>query len=455
MAGHCARPDSGADNGLLHQHCEDDGGPPQEIMSDDIPKSSQDLLGKLLSKWRNKRVSKGLAPPFLDIACGDNILAGRVEQGIGIDVVDYGNADVLTKDFERLPFKDESFQSIAIVASLNYFDNPERVLAECARVLKPDGALILTLLNPLIGKLWHMIREPWAKLPGFSFRYLEEMARAAGFEIVRRSRFMLGMNNLYKLKKATRPIFLVSTGRTGTKYFSKLFSTHCSGITCYHTSSFSRLLNVISNMHWQGIIPKNVMKRIWKTLKYKEIRSLSMRYIECNPNYYNLIEIISELFPDAKFIYVVRSPKAYITSHINWERQRWKSIIANRLVPFWQPMPYIEELKGFTNDYHQRVDFYSTIWERKNAHILETIAGNEHVITLRFEDIFDPQKGTDILFRLMEWLELPLVRPIDSKTVTTKQNISRTGSEDQWNEHCSQIVKRNNSGLMERFGYKE
>ena len=63
----------------------------------DIPKSSQDSIGIYLSKWRNAKVARAVRQPFLDIACGDNILVNKVGGGFGIDVVNYGSVDVLVK----------------------------------------------------------------------------------------------------------------------------------------------------------------------------------------------------------------------------------------------------------------------------------------------------------------------------------------------------------------------
>ena len=167
----------------------------------DIPKSSQDSIGIYLSKWRNAKVARAVRQPFLDIACGDNILVNKVGGGFGIDVVNYGSVDVLVKDFNVLPFKTGSFNSISIVASLNYFDYPNKVLSESARVLKPGGDIILTMMEPTVGKLWHRFREPWAKYPGFSYVQLRIIAKGIGLEFKRRSRFMLGINNLYILTK--------------------------------------------------------------------------------------------------------------------------------------------------------------------------------------------------------------------------------------------------------------
>ena len=170
-------------------------------MASDTPKSSQDIIGTCLSRWRNAKVAKEVKQPFLDIACGDNILSKKVGGGFGIDVVNYGSADVLVKDFNELPFKTETFNSVSIVASLNYFELPQKVLSESARVLKPGGTMILTLIDPLVGRIWHILREPWAKYPGFSYQQLRAFLRGSGLVLTKRSRFMLGINNLYIFTK--------------------------------------------------------------------------------------------------------------------------------------------------------------------------------------------------------------------------------------------------------------
>src|SRR5262249_3973164 len=50
-------------------------------------------------------------------------------------------------DGARLPFADDTFDLVVMNLGLNNFAEPEAVVAECARVLDPDGRLILTT-NP-------------------------------------------------------------------------------------------------------------------------------------------------------------------------------------------------------------------------------------------------------------------------------------------------------------------
>ena len=169
----------------------------------DVPKSTQDRLGIILSGWRNRVVSREVRPPLLDIACGLNVLARQFDGSVGIDIQDYGTTDRVVEDFTKIPFPDKSFRTITIVASLNYFDDPVGVLRECARLLTDDGQVVLTLLDPAVGRQWHRFREPWAKRPGFTSSSVDEMAAQVGLNVVRRSRFMLGLNWLYVLKKET------------------------------------------------------------------------------------------------------------------------------------------------------------------------------------------------------------------------------------------------------------
>ena len=48
---------------------------------------------------------------------------------------------------EDLPYKDASFDHVACLGALLYFENPERALSEMLRVLRPGGRLVLRTIN--------------------------------------------------------------------------------------------------------------------------------------------------------------------------------------------------------------------------------------------------------------------------------------------------------------------
>jgi hypothetical protein len=249
------------------------------------------------------------------------------------------------------------------------------------------------------------------------------------------------------------PVFLISTGRTGTKYFSRFFADYGVEVASYHTTKYTRLVNVLGNMSLYGRMPRFLMTKIWRRLKFKSIASHQLRYIECNPFYNTLIDIISDCFPEAKFVLVVRAPKSCVISHVNWEQQRLKSKIANRLVPYWQPVSYGQHLRGWLNDYHQRVEFYCQAWTRKNTVMWESIQENDHAAMIKFEDVFYSDHGVEVMTYLMEWLDILLRKPIRSEAITARQNISRGSAGARWDRECDRILEKHCGTLMKQLGY--
>jgi SAM-dependent methyltransferase len=104
-------------------------------------------IGPLLDALQLKRGAR-----LLDAACGAGALAAEAaRRGIQARGVDFSAAMVaLAKerhsklrfeegDVEALPFPDACFDGVAMNFGLLHLDQPERALAEAARVLKPGG----------------------------------------------------------------------------------------------------------------------------------------------------------------------------------------------------------------------------------------------------------------------------------------------------------------------------
>ncbi|MBK1632329.1 hypothetical protein CKO31_16610 [Thiohalocapsa halophila] len=161
------------------------------------PKSSQDRLGRFLASWRVDYVRRRVEPPVLDVACGDNRLAEYFADATGVDVVDYGAGAIIVEHLDSLTFPSDYFATVTVIASLNYFSQPERVLAECARVLRPKGKLLVTQTRPALAAVWHKVREPWAKVGSYSRSDILTMCDETGLRLVSSHSFMFGMNRLF------------------------------------------------------------------------------------------------------------------------------------------------------------------------------------------------------------------------------------------------------------------
>jgi SAM-dependent methyltransferase len=97
-----------------------------------------------------------LRQPVLDLGCGDGHFAsmaftGPLLAGIDPDAAALREADrrgvyrhAVQGDATRLPFADESFQTVLANSSLEHIPAMDAALAEAVRVLQPGGRLILT-----------------------------------------------------------------------------------------------------------------------------------------------------------------------------------------------------------------------------------------------------------------------------------------------------------------------
>jgi SAM-dependent methyltransferase len=91
----------------------------------------------------------------LDLGCGVGhsyeLLAPRETVGVDIDpdALAGQRRQTVVADMRQLPFADRSFDSVLSVQSIEHVPDPERVLAEVVRVLKPQGVAVFVTPNRL------------------------------------------------------------------------------------------------------------------------------------------------------------------------------------------------------------------------------------------------------------------------------------------------------------------
>ncbi len=133
----------------------------------------------------------------LDIASGDGVmaelLATHASEVVCLDlsekVVEAGrkrlatrsNVEFKTGDMHQLPFRDRSFDTVLLMHALTYTDQPEKVLHEACRVLKPGGHLLAVTLAKHRHK---KAVEPYnhANL-GFTAEQLNKLASQSGLTV--------------------------------------------------------------------------------------------------------------------------------------------------------------------------------------------------------------------------------------------------------------------------------
>ena len=168
----------------------------------------KDTLGSYLLNWRIKAVLPHIHGRLLDIGCGTNDLVKSYEgEGIGIDVYQWGDVDLVVDDSSKLPFENETFDTVTIIAALNHIPNRHEVLVEAHRVLRPNGRIIITMIPPKISAIWHFLRSPWdadqaerqmkpGEVFGLTPGEVRNLSLEAGFDIRFERKFMFGINRI-------------------------------------------------------------------------------------------------------------------------------------------------------------------------------------------------------------------------------------------------------------------
>ncbi len=117
--------------------------------------------GAMNPTWQRHVAAYSLAREFLpqgrllDLGCGVghsyHLLAPRQTVGLDIspDALRDQDRETVLADMRELPMEDGDFASVLSVQSLEHVPDPERVVAEVARVLQPGGVAVFVTPNRL------------------------------------------------------------------------------------------------------------------------------------------------------------------------------------------------------------------------------------------------------------------------------------------------------------------
>jgi len=150
-----------------------------------ISKNARDfLVMHFLIKDLKTTISEFAKGSVLDIGCGnkpyEGLFAGKINSYFGCDVVQSSQSKVdVICPATALSFEDNTFDTVFSTQVIEHVDDPFKMLAEAARVLKKNGYLILSA--PFS---WELHEEPYD-----FYRYtkygLESMLVKNGFELIK------------------------------------------------------------------------------------------------------------------------------------------------------------------------------------------------------------------------------------------------------------------------------
>jgi SAM-dependent methyltransferase len=114
-------------------------------------------------------LARHLGARVLDVGCGEGILlrdSGFVPVQVDISMnrllkVRAEGAPLVCADGMELPFADDSFGVVLLIALLEHVSWPERVVDEAWRVLKPGGEVAILVPNDVWMSLGRLVLRKW------------------------------------------------------------------------------------------------------------------------------------------------------------------------------------------------------------------------------------------------------------------------------------------------------
>ena len=260
---------------------------------------------------------------------------------------------------------------------------------------------------------------------------------------------------LFSLNKALQPssgldkidkkvVFILSTGRTGTKFLASYYSK-APGVFAVHEPKPSRVLRLWTMAYFQSKVSETKMAQVLNKFRLKLIQNVREEtYIESNNFMAGFAPSITKEFKEPIIIHVVRDPRDYIKSAMNKRANSGLKGLVNRLMPYAHlPLGEGENAVLIRT---------ATYWEMTNRCLQQAGKDYKNYHLFKFEDIVDP--GSDALDKLSNILNVAMdKKPLGKNKKINQAHLSVMSGWQTWSAEQCEIVQDICGPLMREYGY--
>jgi len=177
------------------------------------------------------------------------------------------------------------------------------------------------------------------------------------------------------------PVFILSTGRTGTQFFEEYLNQTAESVVCRHEPKPSRRFKFLSNLYLDQRIASRTIARIYRRSRRSLFRQTGERqYVESSNFLFGCIPAISQLYQEPGVVHIIRHPVGYVKSHLGHGFWKGHKKFFARHVPYWMERV---EISDRTNP----AAWLSARWNYVNRQIASYATTNPYLL-VRFEDLF-------------------------------------------------------------------
>lgn len=250
------------------------------------------------------------------------------------------------------------------------------------------------------------------------------------------------------------PVFFLSTGRCGTKWFSDLLQRDRS-LAVFHQPVPSLALQgrkIYEFLAKEGgkltEKEKSMIKELFWAAREDHIRytyKTGKRYLETNNYITFFAPVLAEIFPDARFVHLVRHPGEFVRSGMS--RKYYTETTMDRV----RLSPVDEEMKSSWNSMG-RLSKTAWLWNETNSRIEEMLENMPVSQQTRF---IINDMSTASVQDLLTFLDISIPEHLINKQLPKKKNTQRHTLDpfSSWKESEKQEVTEITSGLAEKYGF--
>jgi hypothetical protein len=254
--------------------------------------------------------------------------------------------------------------------------------------------------------------------------------------------------------------FILSSGRTGTKFLAEFFNANYTNVLARHEPRPSYPLRMLSNAYAAGKVSRPALIAALRISRPILQRSRGDLYLESNPYLYGFVDALDEAINrqwrstgKVIVIHIVRDPRTYVASAINHGGSVGIKAAATRLIPHW--FPPVRRAQGVSAR-PTPVEMFAGEWALVNQFVGERGRPQPGYHLLRYEDIFD--EANSGLRRMCEIFGLGYpgeTAPISAQEKINPARMNVIGPWDTWTEPDRAALMRICGRLMATFGYEE
>lgn len=255
------------------------------------------------------------------------------------------------------------------------------------------------------------------------------------------------------LRDHYQPVFILSTGRTGTKFLAEYLNNY-TNVFAVHEPRPSRLLRMWSMAYLQGDVAQQKLSRILPRLRNHSFKKLGDNtiYIESNPFITGFANAFKQDFANPIIIHLVRDPREYIRSSLNYGTTAGFKGWINRNLPYF----YLDSQKVYDSKRKlSDIERVAVFWWKLNDFLNKSGEGYSYYYRIKFEDLFDEEhSGLNKILQLLDINENSASQSIDKNKQINKSGLVVLKNKwQEWDtEQCRQIDSICHE-LMELYGY--